>query len=275
MRSRSKITADIIKNVFISVISLLMLVPLILVLDNSFKDQYQAAAMGLDLPKAFHFDNYLTVINQGHLLRTFLNSVLYSVSSVAIGVLVTSMAAFVLARNKTKLNNSLYFFMVLGLAMPVNFVTLTYVMKVSHLINTQIGLILIYTASSIPFSIFLLYSFVGSIPRELDEAGIIDGCSTFRVFGMIVFPLLKPAIVTLIILNFMGVWNDFINPLYFTSSATKWPMTLAVYNFFGQFFNKWNLVSADVVLTCIPVILIYVLGQRYIIAGMTAGSVKA
>jgi raffinose/stachyose/melibiose transport system permease protein len=275
MKTRSQKISNIVKNVFIWVISLTMLVPLILVIDNSFKDQYSAAAMQLDFPKAFHFENYINVIEKGKLIQAFVNSSLYAVASVAIGVVVTSMAAYVMARNRTKLNNFLYFFMVLGMAMPINYVTLTKVMQLTGLMNKQIGLILVYTAMSIPFSIFLLYGFIGSIPRDLDEAGIIDGCSTFRLFLTVVFPLLKPVIVTLVILNFLNTWNDFINPLYFLSSATKWPMTLAVYNFFGRYQNQWHLVSADVVLTCIPVIAIYLFGQKYIIAGMTAGSVKA
>jgi raffinose/stachyose/melibiose transport system permease protein len=275
MKTRSQKTTDVIKNVFIWIVSLSMLIPLLLILVNSFKDQYGAASMQLTLPKTWHIQNYIDVIEKGKLIQAFLNSFLYAAASVAIGVVITSMAAFVMARNKTKLNSFLYFFMVLGLAMPINYITLTKVMQLTGLMNKQLGLILIYAAAAIPFSIFLLYGFIGTIPRDLDEAGILDGCSTWRLFSTIIFPLLKPVIVTLIILNFLNTWNDFINPLYFLSSSTKWPMTLAVYDFFGRYQNKWNQVSADVVMTCVPVIIIYLLGQKYIISGMTAGSVKA
>lgn len=275
MRTRSKSASDIVINVFIWLVSLSMLVPLVLVLVNSFKDQYAAAAMQLTIPKAWHMQNYKDVIEKGKLLQAFLNSTLYAAGSVAIGVVITSMAAYVMARNRTKLNSFLYFFMVLGLAMPINYIMLTKVMQLIGLMNKQFGLILVYTAMSIPFSIFLLYGFIDTIPRDLDEAGIIDGCSTWRLFATIVFPLLKPVVVTLIILNFLNTWNDFINPLYFLNNGSKWPMTLAVYNFFGMYQNKWNLVSADVILTCVPVIIVYLLGQKYIISGMTAGSVKA
>jgi raffinose/stachyose/melibiose transport system permease protein len=108
----------------------------------------------------------------------------------------------------------------------------------------------------------------------MDEAGIIDGCNPIRLFFSIIVPLLKPVTVTLGILCFIDAWNQFQAPLYFLNSATKWPMTLSVYNFFGQYSQSWNFVSADVVLTSLPVIIFYILGQKYIISGMTAGSVK-
>jgi raffinose/stachyose/melibiose transport system permease protein len=120
----------------------------------------------------------------------------------------------------------------------------------------------------------LIYSFVAKIPVELDEAGIIDGCSPIRLFASIVFPLLKPAIATVVVLTFLNNWNEFISPLYFLSSSTMWPMTLSVYNFFGMYFRDWNLVCADIAMTSIPVILIYLIGQKYIVSGMTAGAVK-
>ena len=126
----------------------------------------------------------------------------------------------------------------------------------------------------IPFSVFLIYGFIAKIPADLDEAGIIDGCSSIRLFTTIIFPLLKPAVATASVLCFLNNWNEFVSPLYFLSSSTKWPMTLSVYNFFGMFFKDWNLVSADIVMTSIPVIVIYLIGQKYIVSGMTAGAVK-
>jgi raffinose/stachyose/melibiose transport system permease protein len=148
------------------------------------------------------------------------------------------------------------------------------VMQLTQLINTQLGIIFLYAAYRIPFSVFVIYAFVETIPREIDEAAIIDGCSPSQLFLTIIFPLLKPAWVTVAVLNFLDFWSEFVMPLYFLSSSDKWPMTLAVYNFFGIYEANWNLVSADVVLTILPVVLVYLLGQRYIISGMAAGAVK-
>jgi raffinose/stachyose/melibiose transport system permease protein len=168
----------------------------------------------------------------------------------------------------------LYIFITLGIAMPINYVTLTKVMQATALINTVAGIIILYAATKIPFGVFLTYAFIESIPKEIDEAAIIDGCSPSALFFTIIFPLLTPAWVTTAILSFLDFWSEFILPLYFLQSSTKWPMTLAVYNFFGMFEARWNLVSADIVLTILPVIAVYLLGQRYIISGMTTGAVK-
>jgi raffinose/stachyose/melibiose transport system permease protein len=269
-----KYSAEFIKNLIAVLTSIVMLVPLLLIVVNSLKNRYDADTMSLAFTNLTHIENYKTVIEEGNLIRTFFNSLFYSAVSVGINVILTTMAAFVIARNKTKINHMIYFYVVLGLAMPANYITLTKVMQLSHIINSQLGIILLYTAGQIPFSIFLIYGFISTIPRELDEAGIIDGCKPMTLFFKIIFPLLKPVIVTLIVLNFMGVWNNFIDPLYFLNNSNLWPMTLAVYNFFGRFSQQWNLVCADIVLTSVPVVLIYILGQKYIVSGITTGSVK-
>jgi raffinose/stachyose/melibiose transport system permease protein len=184
------------------------------------------------------------------------------------------MAAFVLSRRRTKFCKAIYFYVTLGIALPMNYVSLMKVMQFTHLNNTQFGICLLYAAMQVPFTVFLMYGFIGTVPRELDEAGVIDGCTPLRLFFSVVFPLLKPIIVTTILLTFMNTWNEFVTPLYYLSDSKLWPMALAVYNFFGQFQMSWNLVSADIVLTSLPVILVYLLGQKYIIAGMTSGAVK-
>ena len=172
------------------------------------------------------------------------------------------------------LNRFLYFFLIMGIALPINFFTLTKIMQITHLINTKVGMIILYSATQIPFSVFLIYGFIDSVPRELDEAGIIDGCGPIQLFFRIILPLLTPVLVTTGILNFLGVWNDFLLPLYYLNNSANWPMTLAVYNFFGQYQQDWNLVSADILLTILPVIVIYLVGQRFILSGLSSGAVK-
>jgi raffinose/stachyose/melibiose transport system permease protein len=261
-------------GIFAALVSLTMFVPIYLIIVNSLKDRTQSSAMGVELPTSAHFENYLTVIEQGKLGTAFINSTFYAVGATILVILFASLAAFIFSRNRSKLNRFLYFFLALGIAMPLNYVTLTKVMQATHLINTVHGIILLYAATKIPFAVFLIYAFVDSIPREIDEAAIIDGCNPLKLFFSVIFPLLTPAWVTAGILSFLDFWSEFILPLYFLQSSTKWPMTLAVYNFFGRFQANWNLVSADIVLTILPVILIYLLGQKYIISGMTTGAVK-
>jgi raffinose/stachyose/melibiose transport system permease protein len=254
--------------------SLIMFIPVYLVFVNSVKTKAEASSMGAELPAVVQWSNFVTVIEKGKLIGAFGNSVLYAFAATAIGITVSALAAYVLSRNRTRFNRFIYFFLVMGIAMPTNFVTLTKVMQWTHLINTQFGIILLYSATMIPFSVFLIYAFMERLPRELDEAAIIDGCSPIRLFFFIIYPLLTPVLVTSAVLNILGIWNEFLMPLYYLNSSAYWPMTLAVYNFFGQFQADWSLVSADVVLTILPVILIYLVAQRFILSGMVAGAVK-
>ncbi len=265
----------VLSNVLAWIISLICLTPLVLILFNSLKDSASASDMNLKLPAIpLQWDNFLVVIEKGKLLGSFLNSLTYSVGSVLLCTIFAALAAYVFSRNQTKWNKMLYLYMVLGITMPINYVALTKVLMVLQLNNTRGGIVLLYTAMQLPFTIFLFHGFVAKVPTELDEAAIIDGCNAWKLFFYIVFPMMKPATATAVVLTFLNTWNEFVSPLYFLSNSTKWPMTLSVYNFFGIYFKDWNLVCADIVLTSAPVLLVYLLGQKYIVSGMTAGAVK-
>lgn len=256
------------------VASLFTTIPVYLVCVNALKSEAQSSSMGIDLPTQIHLENFATVIDKGKLLISFFNSMLYSAGASVLATLFAGLAAFVLSRHRTRLNRGLYFFLIMGIALPINFFTLTKMMQLTHLINTRPGMIILYATLQIPFAVFLIYGFVASIPRELDEAATIDGCGPFQLFFRIIMPLLTPVLVTTGILSFLNTWNDFVMPLYYTNSTSNWPMTLAVYNFFGQYKQSWNLVSADILLTILPVLAIYLAGQRFILSGMTSGAVK-
>jgi raffinose/stachyose/melibiose transport system permease protein len=158
--------------------------------------------------------------------------------------------------------------------LPGNYVTLIKVMQVLHLINTRVGLILLYISMGVASSTFIIYGFVSSVPREMDESAAMDGARPLRLFFSIIFPLLQPVMITVGILTFLNVWNDFITPLYMLNRSSAWPMTLSIYNFFGRYQQDWNLVFADMVLTVLPVVVVYLLGQKSIVSGMIAGAVK-
>ncbi|MDI4648092.1 carbohydrate ABC transporter permease [Cohnella hashimotonis] len=271
---KNKKLQAVIANTAIGVVSLIAIIPILLIVINAFKTGAESSSMGFALPKTFHFDNFSTVIEKGKLGHSFLNSFAYSGISALFCILFSSMAAFALSRNRSRLNRLLYFFLILGIALPLNYFTLIDVMKWTELMNTRAGIIVLYMVTQIPFSVFILFGFIGGVPKELDEAGVIDGCGPVRLYFSVIFPVLQPAAVTVFILAFLNTWNEFLLPLYYLNSAQKWPMTLAVYNFFGQFQQSWNLVSADIILTILPVLIVYLLGQRFIIAGMTSGSVK-
>ncbi len=263
-----------INNLLASGAGLIALAPIYLVFANALKTQTDSATMSMELPLNPQWGNFATVIDQGKLVEAFFNSVLYSVGGTVLSVLVSALAAYVLARRRTRRHEIIYMLLIMGIAIPTNFVTLTKVMQVTGLIDSQLGIILLYAATQIPFSVFLIYAFIDTLPRELDEAAFIDGCSPMRTFRSIILPMLTPVLVTCGVLNMLNLWNEFLIPLYFLNSTHNWPMTLAVYNFFGQYESNWALVSADVVLTIMPMILIYVVAQRWILSGVSAGAVK-
>jgi len=269
-----KKTRHVVLNIFSLICVLIVVVPFYVVIVNSFKTSTEANRMSINLPTTFHFENYATVIEKGKLFTSFYNSLLYSVVSVCIIIICVLAAAFVISRNTKGINKVFYYFIITGLAMPINNVSLFKVLQFLNLMNTRVGIIFIYSAVNIPLSLFIAYGFVATIPRELDEAAILDGCTPIQLFTKIIVPLLKPIASTLAVLNMMAVWNDFTMPLYYLNNSKKWPMTLAVYNFFGAFENSWNLVCADIVLTILPVLLVFIFGQKYIVGGVSAGAVK-
>lgn len=258
----------------IAIASVAILAPLAIMALGSFKDAASAARLNLEWPKLWHFDNYAVVIEKGKLSQAFANSALITFTVMAATVLSSAMAAFYLDRTRTKTSGRILKLFQLGLIAPMAMIPSIKLLQWFHLNGSYAGAILILIAINIPFSVFLFSGFYKTIPRVLDEAGIIDGCGPFRLFFQVVFPLLLPIVVTNAIIVFMSVWNDMTIPLFFLNSSDKWTMPLTVYNFFGQYSRDWNLVFADLILTACPVLVFYLLGQRFIIDGMTTGSVK-
>lgn len=264
----------IIKGVLFWVLSLIVIVPFLIVVFNAFKTQPEAINMALSLPDEWHFENFATVWEDGDILHALKNSLILSVSSVAVTVMCSSMCAYVISRNRTRFNRLIYVFFAMGLMVPVSNVTIVKVLRVMGLYNTLPGTILVFIALIMPLSVFLYYGFIAGIPRELDEAAIVDGAGAVRIFVQVIFPLLKPATVTVIMINFLNVWNDFQIPLYTLPDPDKAVIVQKVYNFFGTYTASWNLVSVTIIYAILPILIVYLFGQKYIISGMTAGSVK-
>lgn len=253
---------------------LVIVIPFFMVFVNSFKNKLGSSRMDISLPTEWLFENYSVVIDKGNLVRGFMNSLTYAGVSTVLAVITCAMAAFVICRSRSRFNQFIYYFVLLGLFIPTNYVTLIRILRWVNMYDTKAGVILVYTASIIPFCVFVTRNFVTSVPVELDEAVAIDGGGPLTLFFRVIVPLLKPVLITAFLLEFMQIWSDFMTPLYLTNSQTKWPMNLAVYSFFSKNVQNWNYVFACVVLTVLPVLLLYLLGQRFIVDGLTSGAVK-
>lgn len=274
VRKKAKIKTSIIFHILLGIGSIAVIAPWCIMLLGSFKDVKEAAELNLTFPTRWHPENYLVVFEKGNIGRAMINSIIITASSVILTVLTSAMASFYFSRMNKRLSKAMFSTFMMGMIAPVSLIPTITLLQKLHINNTYIGVILIFTSLNLAFSILLFTGFIKTIPKELDEAAIIDGCGSLKTFFKVVFPLLAPVIVTDIIVVFMNVWNSFVIPLYFLSDSKKWPMPLTVYNFFGKFQSYWNLVFADLVLTSLPILVVYLLGQKYIIDGMTTGAVK-
>ncbi|WP_170311684.1 carbohydrate ABC transporter permease [Vallitalea okinawensis] len=261
-------------EIFMILLSFIILIPFVMMLLGSFKTQQEAIYFNLSLPEKWQFNNYLQVIQEGKIIRSFLNSMLITSSSVTLCLIATALASFVIARRKDRAMSFMMNLFMIGMIAPMSMIPTIRVLQTLHLTGSYLGVILIYMARNIPWSSFIFIKFIKGIPMELDESAIIDGCGPHGTFFKILLPLLKPVTVTTLIIVVMNVWNDFMIPLYFLGNSKKWTMPLTVYNFFGRYAREWNLVFADLIMTALPVVLLYLFCQKYIIAGLTAGSVK-
>ena len=272
-----------LKEIIAWILALLILIPFYLVIVNALKTDGESLTMSFALPEVIVLENFATVWNidningsffDSYILRAYRNSALLTLSTTFLSLTVTAPCAYVLSRRRSKFNRAVYLYFAAGLMVPLNMVTVVKVLRILGLYNSYIGTILLFTALVLPLSIFLFYGFISSIPRELDQAAIVDGAGAYRIFFTIIFPTLKPVTVTVVMINFLNVWNDYIVPLYVLPDPGKGVILQQVYKFYGQFSAQWNLVSVVILYAVIPILLVYLIGQRYIISGMTAGAVK-
>ncbi|MCI6811008.1 MAG: carbohydrate ABC transporter permease [Lachnospiraceae bacterium] len=253
--------------------SIVTIYPILMVVLTSFKSKGEAAYLNISLPQKWLFENYITVMEKDF-IRSLKNSIFITLLSI---VLITGLAAFIsfiIARRDTKGCRIVYKIITLGIIAPFTALPTIQLLQKLGLYGTRTGLCFIYAALYMPFTTMILSGFIKGIPRELDEAAVMDGAIGGRLFLKVILPLLKPALATTGILNFMWVWNELQIPMYLLNSSAKWTLPLSVYNFYGQYSRSWNLVCADVVLVSLPVVIVYIFAQKWIISGMTAGAVK-
>ena len=265
---------NLAKEMFAWLLALIVIIPFVIVIFNAFKTQNESFNVSIIPPTKLHWENFKKVWEVGNILRSYGNSFFLSTVAVILSTMFSSMCSFVIQRHQTRVNRAIYIFFSLGLMFPLSMVTVVKVMRVLNLYNSRWGVAILFATLLLPLSIFLFYGFLKSIPRELDEAAIVDGAGAFRIFYQIIFPTLKPVTFTVVMINFLSAWNDFTIPLYLLPDPDKGVILLQIYSFFGQFTASWNLVMVAILYAIAPVMLLYIFGQRYIISGMVAGSVK-
>jgi raffinose/stachyose/melibiose transport system permease protein len=253
------------------------IVPFVFIIMMAFKTRKEASLRGFSPPSEWHiFDNFWDVVSTRDymLVTAFINSIILTVASVVLLVVLGAMVGYVLQRRPSRLTSVVNFFVLMGLIVPPAVVPTIWVMQNVGLFKTLHGMVLVEVAYGLSFSVLLFRAFVASIPRELDEAAIIDGAGPLRVFFLVILPLLRPVAVTVGIVQSVVIFNDFTNPLYYLPGKENVTVQLTLYNFQSQFSTSYNLLFMNILLITIPPLLAYVFFNRQIVAGLTAGAVK-
>ncbi|MGW1028487.1 carbohydrate ABC transporter permease [Streptomyces sp. NPDC002577] len=262
-------------SVAVSVV--VFVIPFAFIVLTAVKDPQQAARLDFSWPRHFQLvDNFVQVLEARDyiLIIAFINSVILTVASVAGLVVLGAMVAFVLQRRVTRWTGLINLLVLSGLIIPPAVVPTIWVLQKAGLFGTLPGLILVEIAFGLSFSVLLFRAFMATIPRELDEAAIIDGASPLRLFFRVVFPMLRSVIVTVIVVQSVAVFNDFTNPLYFLPGEQNATVQLTLFNFQSQYNTSYNLLFMDILLITIPPLIMFLFFNRQIVAGMTAGAVK-
>jgi raffinose/stachyose/melibiose transport system permease protein len=252
-------------------------VPFAFVVLTAVKDRAQSSLLDFSWPAHFQpVQNFVDVVQARDymLIIAFINSTVLTVTSVAVLVVLAAMVAFVLQRRAGRWTPLVNFLVLSGLIIPPAVVPTIWVLQRLGLFRTMPGLILIEVAFGLSFCVLLFRAFIASVPRELDEAAVIDGAGPVRLFFRVILPLLRPVIITVVVVQSVTVFNDFTNPLYFLPGDQNATVQLTLYNFSSQYSTQYNLLFMNILLITVPPLIMYLFFNRQIVAGMTAGAVK-
>ncbi|SCZ60454.1 carbohydrate ABC transporter permease [Epibacterium ulvae] len=266
----------VLLNALVLVLVAAMLMPLLYMITMSFRTATEIAQAPLGVPERFAWENYLRAFGGMNYVRAVLNSVFITISVTGLTALLGSMAAFPLARNTSRLARIFVLLVALGLATP-NFVTITPIYVIFRdlgLLDTYLGIILAFSALNLPLAVFFYVGFIGAIPQDLVDAAKLDNCSDWQVFWYVIRPLLVPATATLSLFVMLMVWNDFTYPLLLLTDKDKFTVTISVYRFVGNTNIQPDMLFPAAVLGSLPLLVLFVIFQRRIVAGVTAGAVK-
>lgn len=256
--------------------AVLTIFPVVLVVMNSLKTNQQILSSILTLPTEFHWENFANSLKKMNFWPALRNSLITTVCSVAGIVLFGSMAAYPLARKNNPATKIIFVLLVLSMTIPFQALMIPLVIVAGKLglTNNIVGLVLIYIGFSLPLAIFLYKGAIQGVPRELEEAAMIDGCGSIRCFFSVIFPLIRPMTATIIILDALAVFNDFSLPMILISSRDMRTIPLAISSFFGTYLSDWNLIMAALTVSIIPVLIFFFAFQKNIMSGLAEGALK-
>lgn len=274
MKKRSVIRIS--KFVILFALLLIFLMPFLIIVLNTFKTTQQFIENPISWPTDFNLDNYVQAYQSMNFAVGFMNSMIMTVFGVTIIVLFSSMTAYLFARFKWKINKIIFFIMIASMTIPFQVIMIPLVTIYGQIgiLDSRLTLLFMYLGFGVPFATFIFHGFIKGIPITLEEAATIDGCSRVRIFFQIILPLLKPVLSTVVILDVLWIWNDYLLPSLVLLSSELRTLPLSVYNFFSSYSVDYSPLMAGLVMTIIPVLLLYLFLQKHIIKGISEGAVK-
>lgn len=264
-------------QLFMTFAGILFIAPIFIIINYSFKTKKELYLTSpLSLPTQIQFDNYKKAFDKLDLITTFTNTFLYTAVSVLILALLCGVTAWAIARCKGKFFKFCYIYFIVGILIPYQalFLPIYMIGYRLKLTNTRYGIIFMYVATGISFGVFLMTSFMSTVPVELEEAARIDGCSVFRTYFSVVMPLLKPAMATLIIMQAFQIWNDYLLASLYVSKKNLKTLTVAIQSLFSAQTSDYTTAMAAIVISVLPIAILFISLQKYFIKGMTVGAVK-
>ncbi|HTG67720.1 MAG TPA: carbohydrate ABC transporter permease [Candidatus Udaeobacter sp.] len=265
-----------LRYTFLILLAALFLIPVIFIAFTALKSKPELLTSPFyALPKQFQWSNFAKAWDQGNLSMYMRNTVFICLVKVPLGIIIEALAAYALTRLNFKWSNAMFAFFLVGMMIPMQatLVPLNIFLNKTHLVSTYPGIFLVYVGFGIPFGILILRGFFRTIPKEIDEAALIDGCGDMSKFFRIILPLSIPAIATLVIFDFMATWNEFLLAQIFITKDTMKTITTGLMSFRGEHSTDYTLLNAGVLISIIPTLLVYLLFQKYFVSGL-AGSVK-
>ncbi|AET58372.1 ABC transporter transmembrane protein [Paenibacillus terrae HPL-003] len=276
-RNFTKYIGKILLQGFLIIVAITQIYPLIWLTFFSLKDNSEIFSGDVaGLPQKFLWSNYTKALSDGHVLTYFFNSVLVTAVSIILVLILSSMTGYAITRMKWKLSGLTMTTILLGMMVPIHaaLLPLFMVLKNLGLLNTYWALIIPYVAFGIPMAVFILGSFFNGIPRELEEAAVIDGCGIYKTFFFIVLPLVRPALSTVAIFTFLSCWNELMFAVTFINKASYQTLTVGMMSMVGTYITQWGIIGAGLMITTIPTIVIYLLLNKQVQKSMIAGAVK-
>ena len=266
----------VLKYIALGLFTILCLYPLVWLFLSSFKTNSELYSNPWGLPESFSLANYVQAITEGHILQYFGNSVIIAVSAVLVSVILSSMVSYAVTRMQWKLSKLTLRIFMLGMMIPVYamVVPLFSMFNKMGLLNTHLAVIIPHIAISFPMAIFIMTGFMGSLPKELEEAAVMDGCNIYQIFFKIIMPISKSSIVTVAVVTFINVWNDLLLPQIFLTDASKMTLPVGLTEFQGRYATNYVAEIAAVIITIIPSIIVYIWLHKHIMEGMVAGAVN-